>query len=122
MATTNETPRSSSPALEGQPDLVHAVMIKLPLFYVDDPVSWFDQAEAQFAIHHITGDENQHWYVCVSLDAETSSHAMCALSSMATSSCYTHLKSFLVNAFSPSIHQRAEKPLDLSKLSNRSPR
>lgn len=117
MSATNDTRGSSSLATDAQPDGVHAVAIKLPPFCVEDPISWFDHAgrSAKPGIRHIATDECCYWYI-MSLHAETSSCTTHALSSVAAGNCYDQLKTFLMSPFSPSVHQREEKLLGLSKL------
>ena len=41
----------------------NAVALKLPAFWVDHPRVWLQQAEAQFALKHITADVTKYYYV-----------------------------------------------------------
>lgn len=100
-------------------DSIHAMSIKLPPFYKEDPTGWYDQVKAQFSIRKITDDNTKYWHVRTSLDAETSC-ASHALRDEATSNCYARLRTFLVWIFSHSQHQCAKLPRK-SKLGDHLP-
>ena len=51
-------------------DSVNAVAMKLPLFWVDNPLRWFQQAEAQFRIKNITRSSTKFEHVLARIPSE----------------------------------------------------
>ena len=49
----------------------NAVGLKLPVFWADHPRVWLQQAEAQFALRHITLDDTKYHYIVAALDQTT---------------------------------------------------
>ena len=50
---------------------IHAVSLKLPEFWTDDPEVWFVRVEAQFRSRAITLDSTKFDYVVTALDNRT---------------------------------------------------
>jgi hypothetical protein len=99
---------------------VHAVSLKLPDFWPDEPDIWFCQAESQFALRGITAEETKFHYVVAALDGQTARRVGDLLRTPPTDS-YTALKKRLLSTFSLSERERACRLLDLEDLGDRRP-
>ena len=49
----------------------HAVSLKLPTFWTNQPEVWFVQAEAQFNFGGITASDMKYFYILAALNQET---------------------------------------------------
>ena len=99
---------------------VHAVSLKLPDFWPDEPDIWFCQAESQFALRSITAEETKFHYVVAALDGQTARRVGDLLRALPTDP-YTTLKKRLLSTFSLSERERACRLLDLEDLGDRKP-
>ena len=54
----------------------HAVSLKLPTFWNQQPRTWFAQAESQFAIRSVTSEVTKFHYVVAALDQETATRVL----------------------------------------------
>ena len=60
--------RQGPPAIGDPPVINTTRTVKLPPFWKENPTLWFAQAEAAFAISHVTADLTKYRYIVVSLD------------------------------------------------------
>lgn len=100
--------------------MVHAVSLKLPTFWPDEPDIWFAQAESQFAIRGITADATKFHYVVSALDGQTARRVGDLLRTPSADP-YTDLKKRLLASFSLSERERAARLLDLDDLGDQKP-
>ena len=49
-------------------EIVHAVALKLPIFWAAQPKIWLSLAEAQFALREITKETTKFYHVVSALD------------------------------------------------------
>ena len=68
--------------------------IKLPTFCVSGPGAWFAQAEAQFALRHITQDENG----VEALDTSTAKRALSVITEPPKQNKYQAIEEFFSSA------------------------
>ena len=57
----------------------NAVTLNLPPFWTSQPRVWFQRAEAQFALRHVTADDTKYYYVVAALDQETAQRLLSLL-------------------------------------------
>ncbi len=67
---TQQVPSQSAATVE-QAALVAAVAVKLPMFWADNPRTWFIHAESQFDISNITVSRTKFNHIMASLPKET---------------------------------------------------
>lgn len=118
-ATTATTAITASTATT--PTTVHAVSLKLPDFWPDEPDIWFAQAESQFTLRNITAEATKFHYVVAVLDGQTARRVGDLLRSPPTTDPYSQLKKRLLSTFSLSERERAARLLDLEDLGDRKP-
>lgn len=85
----------------------HAVALKLPSFWVEQPRVWFVQTESQFQIRNITADATKYHYVVGALDQETANRVLDYIESPPDNNKYDGLKARLLEAFTMSEYDRA---------------
>ena len=116
------TASSSSTSLDVLPSpAVHAVALKLPPFWPNDPVVWFAQVEAQFIPHNITSQSTQFAYVISSLPPEIAQEIRDLLLSPPSEHPYDTLKSELIRRTSASEQKRLHQLLISEELGDRKP-
>lgn len=99
-------------------ETVHAVSLKLPDFWHNEPDIWFTQAESQFSLRGVTNEETKYHYVVAALDGLTARRVGDLLRSPPS---YSALKKRLLSIFSLSERERACRLLDLDDLGDRRP-
>ena len=90
---------------------MNAVAVKLPDFWVSNPAAWFAQAEAQFGLRTITGDQTKFWYVVSALDTDTATRITCFLDHPPSTEKYPAIKRLLLATFELKEEERAERLL-----------
>ena len=99
----------------------HAVQLKLPTFWSSSPVTWFHQAEAQFALRNITVGATRYYYLVAALDQDTAQRLSDLLDNPPENGKYDQLKQRLLRTFQLSDSERAARLLRLSGLGDRRP-
>lgn len=99
---------------------MNAVAVKLPDFWVSNPAAWFAQAEAQFGLRTITGDQTKFWYVVSALDTDTATRITCFLDHPPSTEKYPAIKRLLLATFELKEEERAERLLAM-ELGQRKP-
>ena len=100
---------------------IEAVSIKLPQFWPTQVMTWFTQAEAQFAIRGITSEQTKYYHVVASLDQDTAQRISHTLVSPPSENMYSSLKAQLLGTFELSEDERGYRLLNLSGLGDRKP-
>ncbi|XP_032871989.1 uncharacterized protein LOC116969181, partial [Amblyraja radiata] len=111
------TPRRSSRIVMDN----NAVGLKLPTLCTEEPETWFQLAEAQFAVRGITQDETKYYYVVGSLDQLTARRVMPFLRAPQVTNKYTGLKAFLIRRFGLGDAERAARIFRMDGLGDRQP-
>lgn len=91
---------------------IHAVSLKLPMFWPEHPRVWLQQAEAQFALRSITSDVTKYYYVVAALDQATALRVIDVLEEPPQLNKYDNLKRRLTDIFGLSRRQRADRLLE----------
>lgn len=99
----------------------HAVSLKLPTFWTSQPEVWFAQAEAQFNLRRITGDETKYFHVLASLDQDTATRLLDLIHRPSDDNKYQALKDRLVDTFGLSRRERASRLLHFRLLGDSKP-
>ena len=116
------TASSSSTPLEVLPSpAVHAVALKLPPFWPNDPVVWFAPVEAQFLMCNITSQSTQFAYVILSLPPEIAQEICDLLLSPPSDHPYDTLKSEIIHCTSALEQKRLHLLLISEDLGDRKP-
>ena len=110
----------STPA-ETAPTTCSTVSVKLPSFWTDNPVSWFQLAEAQFRIKGIKEELTKFYYVTANLPSEVSRRVRSLLQAPSTSSAYSDLKKQLLAKYTPTAYRLSESLVQLPGLGSQSP-
>lgn len=97
------------------------INIKLPPFWSNSPVSWFVQAEAQFALNKIKNDTAKYYNVITSLSQEISESISDLLVNPPKSNLYETLKTTLIQRNSLSIELRLKKLLSNEQMGDKKP-
>ena len=87
----------------------HAVGLKLPVFWADQPRVWLQQAEEQFAVRNVTADNTKYHYVVAALDQATALRVIDVLEDPPQHNNYDNLKRRLTYIFGLSRRQRADQ-------------
>ena len=90
----------------------NAVALKLPVFWIDQPRVWLQQAEAQFALKNITSDVTKYHYVVAALDQTTALRVIDVLEDPPQHGKYDNLRRRLTDVFGLSPRQRADRLLE----------
>lgn len=104
-----------------QTPTLHAVSVKLPPFWPEDPALWFRQVEAQFATRGINQSLTKYNYIVASLSPDTAREVRDLILQPPADDPYTALKEQLTlrTALTPS--QRMQKLLHLEPLGDLKP-
>jgi hypothetical protein len=102
-------------------DTQHAVSLKLPPFWPEDPETWIDQVEAQFHIRKITSDETKFHYVVAALDPPTARRMRDTIRGAPDGQKYATLRKRLSDTFGLDESARANKILSMRGLGDRKP-
>ena len=81
---------------------------------------WFQQAEAQFALQHVTTDYTEY-YVVAALDQETAQRLLSLLQNPPANDKYQSLKQRSLATFDLSQQERAARLLNVPGLGDRKP-
>ena len=100
---------------------LHAVALKLPTFWSNQPSVWFAQAEAQFALLGITVDDTKYYHVVRALDQETATQLVDLLTAPPEADKYKAIKTRLTETFGLSPREKASKLLHMDGLGDRKP-
>lgn len=100
---------------------IAAVSVKLQNFFVEKPVIWFAQAEAQFQIAGITQDATKYGHILSVLDARVAEEVEDIIASPPTENRYEFLKKELIRRLSDSKVQRTRQLLSEEQLGDRKP-
>ena len=119
--STTDSSSSAATVVLPLPQAVHAVSLKLPPFWPNDPVVWFAQVEAQFLTHGITSQSTQFSYVIASLQPEIAQEIRDLLISPPTETPYDVLKATLIRRTSASEQKRLHQLLIAEELGDRMP-
>ena len=108
------------PQIHSLPE-TNAVSLKLPIFWPKDPIIWFAQTEAHFNARNITAEQTKFNYLVTSLDQDTALRVKDLLLTGLTSNPYTILKTRLIEIFTLSLSDRANRLLSIKSLGGRKP-
>ncbi|XP_064468262.1 uncharacterized protein LOC135378982 [Ornithodoros turicata] len=108
---------SSAPA----PLHVAAVSLKLPSFWPAEPVVWFGQAEAQFALRGITNQLTKFYHVVAALSPTEATEVRDLVASPPAHTPYDTLKAELIRRTSMSEQRRYQRLLTQEELGDRTP-
>ena len=100
---------------------LHAVALKLPPFWPEDPETWIEQVEAQFHIRNITADNTKFYYVVAALDPPTARRLRDTIKSAPEGSRYTTLRTRITDTFALTESERANQILNMRGLGDRKP-
>ncbi|XP_061924563.1 uncharacterized protein LOC133663866 [Entelurus aequoreus] len=89
---------------------------KLPEFWQSDPASWFQHIEALFHLRGIAGDDSRYYLVVTALDQATTRRAMQLLRTPPQRGKYAALKNLLLQRFTLTDAERADRLLSLPGL------
>lgn len=104
-----------------QDDQIQAVSLKLPNFWTEQPQVWFVQAEAQFAIRNITGDDTKFYYVVAALPQDVAKRVIDLLSAPPAAHKYEALKKRLKDTYGLSDYERGARLLHVPPLGDDKP-
>jgi len=110
---------STAPVAISPPQAVHAVSLKLPPYWPNDPIIWFAQVEAQFLTRNITSQATQFAYVIASLPPEIAQEIRDILISPPPEHPYDVLKATLIHRTSASEQKRLHQLLIAEELGDR---
>lgn len=80
---------------------VYHVSVKLPDFWEEDPVTWFVETEAQFALANIVTDQTKYHHVITKLTKRTTTdHVWDILTNPPADGKYNAIKERLISVFS----------------------
>lgn len=115
MAENEQPPAAST--------VVHALAVKLPDFWIHDPVCWFLQAEAVFRRANVTRAHTKYDHVIMRLPETTLLAVRDILLSVTpeTDDPYDILKTRLVGKFGPSKWHRINQLLDYPDMGDNKP-
>lgn len=94
---------------------------KLPPFWTSSPITWFIQAEAQFALCRVISDMKKYYYVLASLPQEVIESILDYVQNPPDSAVYRGLKALLIERHSLSENNRIERILSSEELGDRKP-
>jgi len=107
-------------------DSINQVAMKLPLFWVDNPLRWFQQAEAQFRVKNISRSSTKFDHVLARLPSEATvsigdviDRATATVNPSETP--YEDLKARLLKAYMPGPYKMLDTLLDHPALGDRTP-
>ena len=120
-AITNLGASTSPPSSQSPEGSVHAVAIKLPDFWPEDPEIWFARIEAQLRSRSVTQDQTKFDYIVSALDNTTAAEVKSVLLNPPDQNKYENLKTALLGAFGKSQARKDAELLNISGLGDRSP-
>ena len=103
------------------PSEVNALIVKLPVFWSNNPRTWFIQAEAQFQLGKITADISKYNYVVASLPQEIAESISDLLEKPPRTGLYNNLKQMLIDRHSLSIEGRIKKLVSEEEMGDKRP-
>lgn len=109
------TPNSSVPTD------INALLVKLPVFWSSNPLTWFIQAEAQFSLGKITSDVSKYNYVVATLPQDIAESVSDILKSPPNADLYTNLKKVLIERYSLSLESRIQKLVSGEEIGDEKP-
>jgi hypothetical protein len=95
--------------------------VRLPPFWIEQPASWFAQAEAQFHLAGITNELTKFYHVVSQLDARLTAEVDDIIRSPPQQDPYNTLKTELIKRVCPSKDQRTRRLFTLEELGDRRP-
>ena len=103
------------------PASAHAVSVKLPEFWPEDPEPevWFIRVETQLRSRSVTQDQTKFDYLVSSLDNTTAAEVKSVLLNPPEDNKYNALKAVLLSAFGKSQVQKDAELLNISGLGDR---
>lgn len=100
---------------------IKTVMLKLPPFWSNSPLAWFNQIEAQFALGRVRSDNNKYNYVISSLSQQVAEEIFDLISSCPLINKYEYIKTSLIERYSLSLEKRIKKIISEEEFGNRKP-
>ena len=100
---------------------LHAVSLKLPPYWPNDPAVWFLQVEAQFKTRGITSQDTMYTYIISSLQPEVIQEVRDLLMKPPTEKPYDTIKEELIRRTSESEQKRLHQLLIAEELGDRRP-
>lgn len=113
-------PGSNVP-LPASPTSVAAVAVKLPEFWKTDPLMWFAQAEAQFALAGVTSDQTMYYHIISKVDQTVLRHISDIVANPPAENKYPAVKARLIAHFELSAEEKFEKLLNSCDLGDARP-
>lgn len=112
----------SQPAAElGAAAVAAGVAVKLPEFWKNDPVMWFAQAEAQFALANVVRDDTKFYHIVAKIDQSVICHVADLLTNPPEEGKYAAVKTRLISRFQVSAQGRLERLLGSCDLGDMRP-
>ncbi|XP_062557438.1 uncharacterized protein LOC134222311 [Armigeres subalbatus] len=100
---------------------VAGVAVKLPDFWKNDPVMWFAQAEAQFALANVVRDHTKFYHIIAKIDQSVICHVTDLVTNPPANNKYDTLKQRLISRFQVSAQGRLERLLSACDLGDMRP-
>ena len=100
---------------------VAAVAVKLPEFWKTDPLMWFAQAEAQFALAGVTSDQTKYYHIISKVDQTVLRHISDIVANPPEDNKYPAVKAKLIASFELSAEEKFEKLLNSCDLGDARP-
>lgn len=100
---------------------VASVAVKLPDFWKSDPVMWFAQAEAQFALAKVTVDGTKYNHIIAKVDQTVLRHVSDIVADPPATGKYEAIKARLLSRFEMSPQEKLEKLLMTCDLGDMKP-
>ncbi|KXJ75012.1 hypothetical protein RP20_CCG012571 [Aedes albopictus] len=91
--------------------LAAGVAVKLPDFWKQDPVMWFAQAEAQFALAGVVRDHTKFYHIVAKIDQSVICHVADLVTNPPNDNKYEAVKTRLISRFQVSAQGRLERLL-----------
>ncbi|XP_037822778.1 uncharacterized protein LOC119611311 [Lucilia sericata] len=127
MPLTRSTAEQCSTSATGQnPTAVDAptpnlsIAMKIPRFWKDNPVLWFAQIEAQFALHNVTNERTKYFIILADLDADVLSQVSDIVMNP-PNDAYKQIKQRLIDHFSVSEENRIKTLLTNVEIGDKKP-
>lgn len=97
------------------------VAVKLPDFWKNDPVMWFAQAEAQFALANVVRDHTKFYHIIAKIDQSVICHVADLVTTPPETNKYETVKQRLISRFQVSAQGRLERLLSACDLGDMRP-
>ncbi|XP_058816293.1 uncharacterized protein LOC131679571 [Topomyia yanbarensis] len=98
-----------------------SVAVKLPDFWKNDPVMWFAQAEAQFALANVVRDHTKFYHIIAKIDHSVICHVTDLVSNPPNENKYDAVKNRLIARFQMCVQSRLERLLASCDLGDMRP-